>query len=147
MAVNKIKSHTIDYILRRVTEAKTKAEKVNVLQENNTLALRNVLKGAFDDTIKFLLPEGSPPFKEANQNTPPSSLRKQSPRFKYFVFGGPGENLPRLKVESMFIKLLEAVPPSEAKVVILMKDKKLETEFKGITKKLIQEAFPGLIAK
>lgn len=147
MAVNKIKSHTIDYILRRVTEAKTKAEKVNVLQENNTLALRNVLKGAFDDTIQFLLPEGSPPFKEANQNTPPSSLRKQSPRFKYFVIGGPGENLPRLKVESMFIKLLEAVPPSEAKVVILMKDKKLETEFKGITKKLIQEAFPGLIAK
>lgn len=147
MAVNKIKSYTIDDVLTKVATAKTKAEKIDLLREYNTLALRNVLKGAFDDTIQFLLPEGAPPFKEANQNTPPSSLRKQSPRFRYFVVGGPGERMPRLKVESMFVKLLEAIPPSEAKVVILMKDKKLETEFKGLNKKLVEEAFPGLIVK
>lgn len=147
MAVNKIKNYTIDEILNKVVAAKTKAEKLNVLREYNTLALRNILKGAFDDSIQFLLPEGSPPFREGNQNHPPSSLRKQSPRFRYFVKGGPGERLPRLKVESMFVKLLEAIPPSEAKVAILMKDKKLDTEFKGITKKLVEEAFPGLIFK
>lgn len=146
MAVNKINSYLIDEILTKASEAKSKAERIKILRENNTLALRNVLKGAFDDRIQFLLPEGQPPFREANQNTPPSNLRKQSPKFKYFVRGGPGEKLPRVKVESMFIKVLEAIPPSEAKVVILMKDKKLETAFKGINKKLAEEAFPGLIS-
>jgi hypothetical protein len=147
MAVNKISSYRIDEILEKISSAKTKAEKINLLREYNTLALRNVLKGAFDDAIQFMLPEGNPPFREANQNTPPSSLRKQSPRFRYFVVGGPGERMPKLKIESMFVKLLEAIPPSEAKVVLLMKDKKLETEYKGINKKLVQEAFPGLITK
>lgn len=145
MAVNKVSSYNIDEILKMASAGKTKAEKINVLRTYNTLALRNVLKGAFDDEIQFLLPEGTPPFKEANQHTPPSSLRKQSPRFRYFVIGGPGERMPRLKVEGMFIKLLEAIPPSEAKIVILMKDKQLEKEYKGITKALVQEAFPGLI--
>jgi len=28
-----------------------------------------------------------------------------------------------------------------------MKDKVLDTEFKGLTKKLVEEAFPGLIFK
>ena len=147
MAVNKIKNYTIDDILNKVVVAKTKAEKLDVLREHNTLALRNILKGAFDDSIQFLLPEGSPSFKQADQNRPPSSLRKQSPRFRYFVKGGPGERLPRLKIEGMFVKLLEAISPSEAKVVILMKDKVLDTEFKGLTKKLVEEAFPGLIFK
>jgi hypothetical protein len=147
MAVNKINSYTIDVILKKVNDASSKAARIDVLQEYNTLALRNILKGAFDDTIKFIIPEGDPPYREANQNTPPSSLRKQSPRFRYFVVGGPGERLPRLKVEVMFIRLLEAIPPSEAKVVLLMKDKKLETEYKSINKKLVQEAFPGLITK
>jgi len=147
MAVNKISNYRIDEILTKVGSAKTKAEKIDILRDYNTLALRNVLKGNFDDSIQFLLPEGDPPFKEANQNTPPSNLRKQSPKFRYFVVGGPGERMPKMKVEGMFIKLLEAIPPSEAKVVLLMKDKKLSTEFKGITKKLVEEAFPGLIAK
>lgn len=147
MAVNKINSYLIDEILTKASEAKSKAERIKILRENNTLALRNVLKGAFDDAIQFLLPTGTPPFKEANQNTPPSNLRKQSPKFKYFIKGGPGEKLPRVRVESMFIKVLEAIAPSEAKVVILMKDKQLETEFKGINKKLVEEAFPGLISR
>ena len=147
MAVNKINNYRIDEILVKVGSAKTKAEKINILREYNTLALRNVLKGNFDDSLQFLIPEGKPPFKEANQNTPPSSLRKQSAKFRYFVVGGPGETMPKMKVEGMFIKLLEAVPPSEADVVILMKDKILDTKFKGITKKTVEEAFPGLIVK
>jgi hypothetical protein len=147
MAVNKISSYKIDEVLVKVNSAKTKADKIKMLREYNTLSLRNVLKGAFDDTIQFLIPEGTPPFKEANPHTPPSTLSKQSAKFRYFVKGGPGESMPRVKVETMFIKLLEAITPNEAKVVILMKDKTLETEYKTIDKKLVQEAFPGLIVK
>jgi len=147
MTVNKIKAHTIDEVLNKVVLAKTKAEKIQVLRDYNTLGLRNVLKGSFDDTIQFLIPEGTPPYKESSQHTSPSSLKKQSIRFRFFVKNGPGSQLPKMKLEVMFIRLLEAIPPSEAKVVILMKDKQLETAFKGVTKKLVEEAFPGLIVK
>ena len=147
MAVNKINSYNIDEILTKANSGRTKAEKIEVLRDNNTLALRNVLKGAFDDTIQFKIPEGTPPFKEASVHQPPSSLKRQSPKFRYFVKDGPGDELPRLKVESMFIKVLESIHPAEAKVVVLMKDKNLESVYKTITKKLVQEAFPGLIAK
>jgi hypothetical protein len=45
----------------------------------------------------------------------------------------------------MFIKILEGIHPDDAALVIKMKDKELEGVYKGITKKLVQEAFPGLI--
>jgi hypothetical protein len=47
----------------------------------------------------------------------------------------------------MFIKLLEAIHPNDAKVIIRMKDKDLQGMYKGVTKKLVEEAFPGLIRK
>jgi len=47
----------------------------------------------------------------------------------------------------MFIKLLESVHKEDAKIVIAMKDKKLQGMYKGLTKKAVQEAFPTLISK
>jgi hypothetical protein len=52
-----------------------------------------------------------------------------------------------MKVESMFIKVLEAIHPKDAEVVIAMKDKKFNGKYKGLTKKLVSDAFPGLISK
>jgi hypothetical protein len=147
MGINKINSYLVDQVLRQVCEARGKSDKIRILRDNNTLSLRNVLKGAFDDSIQFLLPEGAPPYREAAQETSPSTLKKQSSKFKYFVKGGPGESIAKLRVESMFVKLLESIPPSEAKVVILMKDKTLTSAFRGINKRIVEEAFPGLIAK
>jgi hypothetical protein len=43
----------------------------------------------------------------------------------------------------MFISILEAVHPEEAEVLVKMKDKKQLV--KGLTKKLVEEAYPGLI--
>ena len=145
MAVNKMKNASIHEILTRAGEAQTRVEKVEVLREYNTLALRDVLKGAYDDTIQFIIPKGTPPYNPARPESVPSNLRKQSAKFRFFVRGGPGEQLPKIKVEQMFIKVLEVVHPDDAKVVILMKDKALDGVYKGITKKLVMEAFPGLI--
>jgi hypothetical protein len=39
--------------------------------------------------------------------------------------------------------VLESIHPKEAKVLIAVKDKKLP--YKGLTKKLVEEAFPGLL--
>jgi len=73
-------------------------------------------------------------------------LYKISGRFKYFDRGGVGERLDASKRESMFINVLESLHVDEAEVVILMKDKKLQSKYKGLSKKLIADAFPTLIA-
>ena len=49
-------------ILQKVSSAKTKAEKVELLQEYNNNALRAILIINFDESLQFLLPEGEVPF-------------------------------------------------------------------------------------
>ena len=45
----------------------------------------------------------------------------------------------------MFIRILETIDPEDANLLIICKDKDLAGKFKGLTKKLVSEAFPGLI--
>ena len=134
-------------VLEKAAEASTRKEKVAILQQYNTLALRDILKGSFDDSIQFILPEGTPPYREddAPYGYTMSSLQQQTKKFRYFIKGGPGENLPAIKRERMFIEILESVHKGEAQLVLLMKDKKMNGVYKGITKKLVQEVWPRLI--
>ena len=53
-------------VLQKVSNAKTKAEKIKLLQEYNTQALRSLLIINFDDSIVSLLPPGEPPFEKNN---------------------------------------------------------------------------------
>jgi hypothetical protein len=141
----------IHEILEKAAEASSKEEKIKILQENNSLALRDILRGGMDDTIEFILPEGKPPHEDPEKvGYSRSALYNQTKRFKYFVKGGPGESLPAPKRERMFINILESIHPKEGELVLLMKDKRLiksnnSAHYSGITKKLVQEAFPGLI--
>ena len=43
----------------------------------------------------------------------------------------------------MFISILEGVHPREAEILLLVKDKKLQTKYK-ITKEIVAEAFPDI---
>ena len=65
--------------------------------------------------------------------------------FQYFFKGGKGSMLQPMKRETMFVNLLETLHAEEAELLVLAKDRKLK--YKGITKKLIQDALPGLIKK
>jgi len=150
MAVNKISDLTVFEMLKNVSAKRSKEEKLNLLREYNSLALRDVLKGAFDDSIIFILPEGEPPYKPVDpKQGVPSRLGRLSKQFRYFASGGPGERMPMAKVEQMFIRLLESIHPDDAKVVLAMKEKKLHEMFPKttLTKKLVSDAYPGLISK
>ena len=48
-------------ILRKVSNAKTKKEKVDLLRKHNSSALRQLMIINFDDSIVCLLPEGDVP--------------------------------------------------------------------------------------
>ena len=88
-------------------EAKNKSERKAVLLKYGELAaLRDVLRGTFDDALQFTLPEGKPPYTPNKPESVPSTLLKQHQTFGMFVRGGPGDQLPKYKVENKFIKLL-----------------------------------------
>ena len=49
-------------ILTKVNNAKDKAKKVEVLKQYDHPSLRMILKGSFDPTVEWELPEGTPPY-------------------------------------------------------------------------------------
>lgn len=132
-------------ILQQVSTAKNKAERVKILKANaETWPLLDVLRGTFDDTVQWNLPDGTPPYTPAEESSVPTSLNKEHMKFKYFVKGLRESNqLHKLRRERMFIDMLETVHPRDAEVLVSMINKK--SPVKGLTKKLVQEALPELI--
>ncbi len=136
----------ITEVLRKVSNAKTKAEKINLLREHNSNALRQVLIWNFDDSVVSMIPEGEVPFtpNDAPLGTDHTRLEQEYRGLFRFVKGGQ-DSLKRTKRESMFIQLLEGLSKDEAELVCLVKDGKLTSKYKRITKTVIQEAFPQII--
>lgn len=138
----------VSEVLDLVAKAETKKDKIAVLREHNSLELRDILKGAFDDTIEFILPKGVPPIDEEEKRLyDKTRLMSETKKFRYFVKGGPGEQVNRMRREKMFIDILYRIDSKEIPVICHMKDKTMDGVFKGLNKKLVAEAFPGLIIK
>lgn len=129
-------------VLQEAQKKRTKAEKIQVLKENESWALKDVLRGTFDSTVKWLLPEGEPPYTASEEHNHPSNLLRENTKFAYFVKGGKGDKLLKAKREKIFLAMLEGIHPEDAKVVIDMINKKPP---KYITRPIVQEAFPGLL--
>ena len=135
----------IHEILDLVDKAKTKQEKIELLKRHDSMVLKNVLVGTFDDNIVWNVPDTPPPYVPADEFMPASTLQKQLNQLLYFIKGNKGDNLMKVKRETMFIRLLEVIHPKDAKIVLAMVSKKLPVQ--GLTKALVKEAFPNLIQK
>lgn len=131
--------------LEDVSKASKKADKIEILRSNDSWALKDVLRATYDDSIQFWLPLGEVPYTPNKEGSIPSNLLKSNTKFKYFCKGGVADKMLSHKRESIFIDLLESIHPKDAIVCTKMINK--ESLGKGITKKLVQEAFPGLILK
>lgn len=129
-------------VFEEITKTKTKGDKIKVLKQNESWALKDIIRGSMDSTIKWNLPTGSPPYTAALEESHPANLLKENTKFKYFVKGGPGDNMPAFKRESIFIGILEGVHPQDAELVISMINKEKP---KGLTRPMVKEAFPGLL--
>ena len=130
-------------VLQKVSNAKTKAEKIKLLQEYNTKALRSLLIINFDDSIVSLLPPGEPPFEKNNvpEGTEHTRLEHEARLLHHFFKGG--SSVKRTKREQMFIQMLEGLHKGEAEVLCLAKDKKIGKRWK-ITKQCVETAFPSI---
>jgi hypothetical protein len=129
-------------ILTKVNNAKDKPAKIAVLKKNDSVPLRQVIKGAFDPNIKWELPEGTPPYKEndAPAGTEHTTLFTEARRLWHFVEGAD-KKLTKTKKEMMFIQLLEGLHKDDAALMVAVKDKELNKKYKGLTDAVVKEAF------
>lgn len=130
-------------VLQKVSNAKTKAEKIKLLQEYNTAGLRSLMIINFDDSIISLLPPGEPPYEKNKvpEGTEHTVLEKEVRLLHHFFKGG--SNVKQPKREQMFIQMLEGLHEGEAEVLCLAKDKKIGKRWK-ITKQCVESAFPSI---
>jgi len=130
-------------ILEAAGKARSKAEKIKILKDHDSWALRDVLRASYDLKVEFLIPDGEPPYTPNKPESIPSNLLRKNVDFKYIVKGGIREDMPSFKREKIYIGLLESIHPKDAKVVINMVNRKKPGN--GITEKVVKEAFPSLI--
>lgn len=142
-------------IFEKVGSESKISEKVKILQTWDSPPIRAILRGAYDPTIKWLIPNSKPPYTpndaEAWDLAPlrlDVEILKQIK--KYVCRLQPNGSWDRgLKMESQtrregfFIEFIEGLHPTEVDIVFGMIKRKLP--YNGITPKLVNQAFPGLI--
>jgi hypothetical protein len=92
----------------------------------------------FLPNYKMLLPEGDPPFKPADQPLGMTDTNLYTEARRMYVFCDA--TLKPMKREQLFVGLLEGIHPTEAEVIIAVKDQKLQKMFPKITWKLVSDA-------
>jgi hypothetical protein len=159
-------------ILNIVVKQRTNAKKIEALKKFEHPSLKALFIWNFDESVLSALPPGDVPYAAVDemdsfkgtlsekisdavgkmgelgsnslgsQDQGRSSIRKEYERFYNFVKGG-NDGLSSLRRETMFINVLQGLHPLEAEILILTKDKKLQTKYK-ITKEIVAEAYPDI---
>ena len=159
-------------VLNLASKQRTNAKKIEVLKKYEHDSLKAIFIWNFDESVISMLPDGEVPYASVGEQNSfsgtisgkindavnkmgeldttslgandqgRSSIRKEYQRFYNFIRGG-NDGLSSLRRETMFINMLQGLHPLEAEIVILIKDKKLETKYK-ITKSIVSEAYPDI---
>ena len=139
-------------IIDEVRKSKNVKIKSEILQNNESTALIDLLQLTYNPGIKWLLPEGEPPYKPAegiNEEGEGSDLEGaligKMRMMKYFISvdGNVLENIKPAKREVVFIQLLETIAPKDAKLVLEMKSGAI----KGVSTGVVEKAFPQIQTK
>ena len=134
----------ISEVLQKVSNAKTKAQKIKLLQEHNTPALRSILIANYDESIISMLPEGEVPYtpNDAPKGTEHTVLEQEYRRL-YLFFKGGSSSLKQSQRENLFVQMLEGLCEEEASLLVLVKDKALQKKYK-VTRACVEQAFPQI---
>jgi len=129
-------------IATKINNAKDKPRKLKVLQENDSVPLRQVLKGAFHPDIEWLLPPGDVPYtsNDAPIGTEHTLLSQEAKRLYLFTKGGD-DSISNTKRETLFIQMLEGLCAEEAEFLVTVVNKKVNNKYKGFTANLVKDAF------
>jgi len=145
MAAKKLPNDAlVSEILQKVSSAKTKKEKVDLLKEYNNNALRAILIINFDESLEFLLPPGEVPFtpNDAPVGTEHTRLIQEY-KGLYRYFKGGDSSIKGMKREQLFVQLLEGLAEEEANLLVSACNKDIQSKYR-VTKAAVAEAFPSI---
>ena len=145
MTLKTFKETMKKYLTQMLTEINDNPKAIDNYKQE--FLLKVIFAHSFLPEYKLNLPEGEPPFKPAAEpmGMTPTNMFSEARRMYVFT----RDDLTAIKRESLFISLLEGVHPDEAKILIAMKDQKLNKLYPKITHKLVSDAgiIPAPIAK
>lgn len=140
MTLNRFEVSMAQYVTEILKEISDDPSLLNTKHKDN-LPIRYLLQYAFDKRGKFLLPEGEPPYKKDAAPIGMSQSNFYQQIKKLYVFTRP--DLKSVRREQLFIQLLEGLHPTEAEVMIAVKDQNITSLYPGITVDVMLEA--GLV--
>lgn len=127
-------------------KAKNKADRIMVLQKNDTSALRDVLIGVFHPNIQYTV-DKIPEFKRVEMPAGMSydHMSGALSRIYLFMKNNPRvpEGLTDKRKNEILIQILESLEEKEADVFIGILKKDLKVPY--LTPALVNEAFTGLL--
>lgn len=127
-------------------KAKTKEERLSILRNNDSWALKNVIMGALHPDVKFVIKK-IPNFKAeiAPAGLAYNHMTDALSKVYLFMENNPkvSPNLTLERKEQLLIQILESLEKLEAEVFANMIKKDLKVPH--LTAKLANEAFPGLL--
>jgi hypothetical protein len=132
-------------ILDKAGKKRTKPEKVQVLKDNSSPALKDFLTFMCDPRITWLVPATRPPFKKMEKSADLQHVMIQDINKKKLLYFCAGNNVPfnegikQVKREQLFLQMLESVDPDDAELLLLAVNKQLP---KGISMPVIKEYIP-----
>ena len=126
-------------------------KKSEILKENDSRGLQIFLRCVFDDKVTWLVPDSKPPYEPNDApewDLADMRLEQEALKIGRFIqVDGQtpiqGKDLTKTRREDLFIQLLEGLHPTEAD--LLMSGVKKKIKYKGLTKRVVQKAFPDLI--
>lgn len=121
------------YITEKLKELNDDPSKISVYKNDSAIMI--LLDYSFNPEKKFILPEGKPPFKPdaAPIGMSPANIYQELRRLYVFC----RKDLKAIKRESLFVQLLEEVHPSEADLLLAVKDQELDRLYPNITRELV----------
>ena len=136
----------VSELFKAVHGKKDKKGKADLLAQHKRDDVKALLIWNFDKQIKSAFPEGEVPYKknEAPINSGGHTRLVHEWRTLYNYVRGGNDKISQMKRETMFIQLLEGLHESEAELLMLVKDKNLQSKYR-ITRALVEEVFDEIV--
>ena len=136
----------VSELFKAVHGKKDKGGKKDLLSQYKRDDVKALLIWNFDKQIRSAIPEGEVPYKknEAPINSGGHTRLVHEWRTLYNYVRGGNDKISQMKRETMFIQLLEGLHESEAELLMLVKDKKLQTKYR-ITRALVEDVFDEIV--
>lgn len=138
------KEKLLHELFEEIQEAKTRADRIKIIKENDSFTVRTILQLAYNKSIELDFPSGAPPYTPSDSPT-----GMELTRLKNVIrpLGNcvKGSKTPGFKKEKILIGILETIHQKDAEIIIAAKDKTLNKLYSKITENLVEKTFPSLV--